>query len=288
LGFSYRTLSGKSRLIDLLQHMTQTLPKPQKTRKFKTVRTITALILREMGTTYGRSPGGYIWAILEPVGAITLFTVVISLGLKLKSPSIGTSFMLFYATGFLPFAIYGQTANKIAKSLKYSRQLLKYPGVRFTDTIIARFLLNILTQLMVVYVIMSGIRYAFDVGAILNMPAILLSLTMAAFFGLGVGLVNCFLSGVFPVWEQIWSIITRPLFLLSTVIYTFEEVPWQYQDVVWYNPLVHIIGMMRRGFYPIYDAAYASPVYVFGVSLVCIFFGLLLLSRWYRRILVRA
>ena len=31
--------------------------------RFATLRTITALILREMATTYGRSPGGYVWAI---------------------------------------------------------------------------------------------------------------------------------------------------------------------------------------------------------------------------------
>ena len=36
-------------------------------RRFASFRAIGALILREMATSYGRSPGGYIWAILEPV-----------------------------------------------------------------------------------------------------------------------------------------------------------------------------------------------------------------------------
>jgi capsular polysaccharide transport system permease protein len=34
------------------------------------MRTIVALIMREMATSYGRSPGGYIWAIAEPVAGI--------------------------------------------------------------------------------------------------------------------------------------------------------------------------------------------------------------------------
>ena len=30
-----------------------------------------------MGTTYGRSPGGYLWAILEPVAGIALLSTMI-------------------------------------------------------------------------------------------------------------------------------------------------------------------------------------------------------------------
>ena len=40
------------------------------------LRVVFALIIREMSTTYGRSAGGYIWAILEPVGAIALMSLV--------------------------------------------------------------------------------------------------------------------------------------------------------------------------------------------------------------------
>jgi len=258
---------------------------PLQARRFKTPRTISALILREMETTYGRSPGGYLWAVLEPLGAITLFTVVIALGLKLRSPSIGNNFMLFYATGFLPLAFWGQTANKTAKALKFSRQLLRYPGVRYTDAIIARFLLNFLNNILVYYILFTGIHIAFSLDTHLDVGAILTSFFMAAFLGLGIGSINCFLFSYFPVWDQFWTILTRPLFILSTVIYTFEEIPWRYQDVLWYNPIVHIIGLMRRGFYPTYDAPYVSVSYVFGISLVTLVAGLILLKRYHREIL---
>ena len=43
-------------------------PQPQlRPPRVQTFRTISALIMREMQTTYGRSPGGYLWAVLEPV-----------------------------------------------------------------------------------------------------------------------------------------------------------------------------------------------------------------------------
>ncbi|MEL6475009.1 MAG: sugar ABC transporter permease, partial [Pseudomonadota bacterium] len=33
-------------------------------RRFASLRSIIALMLREMATSYGRSPGGYLWAVL--------------------------------------------------------------------------------------------------------------------------------------------------------------------------------------------------------------------------------
>ena len=44
------------------------------TRRFATPRTILALMLREMSARYGRSPGGYLWALLEPLGAILILS----------------------------------------------------------------------------------------------------------------------------------------------------------------------------------------------------------------------
>lgn len=267
--------------------MDQSIPKALPAKRFKGPRTVLALVLREMETSYGRSPGGYLWAILEPVGAITLFTLVIALGLRLKNPSIGNNFMLFYATGFLPYTFFMQTNMRVAKCLRYSRQLLKYPRVTFVDAIIARFIVYVITHLMVFYVLMTGIHVAFGLPVLLDIQAIALALTLAATLGLGVGCLNCFLMSFFPIWENIWAIMTRPLLLLSTVIYTYEEIPWQFQDVIWYNPLVQIIGLMRRGFYPTYEANYASVVYVFAVALAPMALGMVLLYRWNRVLMNR-
>lgn len=254
-----------------------------KARKLNTPRTIFALVLREMVTTYGRTPGGYIWALIEPVAAIALLSVVFSLAFR--SPSIGTSFPLFYATGYLPFTIYLDINGKITSFVGFSRPLLKYPRVTFTDAIAARFITNILTHIAVFYVLMTGIIMTLDTQLILDIPAIIVSLAMASILGLGAGVFNSFLFPAFPIWETLWSILTRPLFIASGILYTFEQVPAIYREFLWYNPLVHIIGLMRRGFYSTYDATYVSVPYVFGLSLVFLLFGLVFLRKYHREIL---
>ncbi|PIE16833.1 MAG: sugar ABC transporter permease [Rhodobacterales bacterium] len=253
-------------------------------RKFKSLRTITALMLREMTTTYGRSPGGYVWAILEPVGAVAMVTLVFSLGLRLRSPSLGVSFVLFYATGMLAFLMYQRIQVPVTKAITFSRPLLFYPGVTYIDTIAARFALNFLTQLTAFGITMAGILALFDTRAVLDLPPILTALAMAAALGLSIGTLNAFLMPVYPLWKSLWGIVTAPLFFVSTIFYTYEDLPEFGRSILWYNPLVHVVAVMRRGFYPGYDAVWVSYVYVFGVSLALFFMGIVLLGRYHRKI----
>lgn len=255
------------------------LPKPQQPRQAQTLRTVSALMLREMSTTYGRSALGYLWAILEPVAGIILLTFVFSLAMR--SPPMGTNFPLFYASGMLPFLAYMSVSQKISQSLKFSRQLLFYPSVTFVDAIIARFLLNGITEILVTTVVLGCILWFYDVDVILTPSALSLGFAMAFVLALGIGTLNCFLLTAFPIWERMWAVLNRPLFIISCIFFIFDDVPQPYQDYLWWNPLVHIVGMMRSGIYVTYEASYVSPLYVFLIGLLTAATGLLLLRRYY-------
>jgi capsular polysaccharide transport system permease protein len=85
---------------------------------------------------------------------------------------------------------------------------------------------------------------------------------------------------MFPIWERAWAILNRPLVIVSCVLFTLDNVPQPFQDYLWWNPLVQIVGQVRSGIYPTYDASYVSPLYVFGVSGALLAAGLLLLDRY--------
>lgn len=256
------------------------LPAPP--RRTSTFRTVTALLLREMSTTYGRSALGYLWAILEPVGGIALMTFIFSYAFH--SPAIGTNFPLFFASGVLPFMAYMDISQKIAVALRFSRALLFYPGVTYLDAILARFLMAAMTQVMIAVLVLSGIIVTFDLRVILDLPALALGFVMAFSLALGIGTLNCYLLSTYPIWERAWAILNRPLFIISCIFFVFDTVPQPYRDWLWWNPLVHLIGHVRRGVYATYEAAYVSPLYVFSVSLVTFALGLLLLRRHHREI----
>lgn len=252
-------------------------------RRFRAGRTISALILREMASRYGRSPGGYLWALLEPIGMIVLLSL--GFALLVKSPPMGSSFLLFFGTGFVPFNLYITVSNPISRTLGYSAALLNYPVIRWIDAVIARFLLNSLTGIMVSYLILTLIVATLDTPVLLDIKPILGAMSLATLLAFGIGVLNCALMGLIGVWERFWAILTRPLFLASGVLLRYEDLPESVQNILWYNPLMHIIGHMRAGFYPNYEATYFSASYVIFISLITLFFGVLLLRRYYRQIL---
>ena len=244
-------------------------------------------MLREMSTTYGRSAGGYLWALGEPILGIALMTLVLQSGLAVRNPALGTNFPIFYATGILPFLLYQRTAAKLGTAITFSRALLRYPAVTFMDAILARFILSLVTQVLIFYIVAGGILIIWETRTAIDLPDVLLSLSMAGALALGIGMLTCFLFPMYPVTASIWSILTFPLFLISGIVFLYDNMPQVAQDILWYNPLIHVTAASRAGFYPTYDPVFVSPLYVFGISGLTGVLGLILLQRNYRLILER-
>lgn len=252
-------------------------------RRFAGLRTVGALILREMTTTYGRSPGGYVWAILEPAAGTLLLSAVFAA--FISTPPLGTSFALFYASGLVPFTVFMGINGAVAQAVNFSRPLLVYPSVTWLDAIIARFTLHFLTDLMVAYILFTGILLAFPSDLILDITTIAVALGLAAVLGLSIGILNCFLFTRFPLWQRGWSILTRPLILVSGVIMLHDNIPQPWRDYIWWNPVVHVVGLARQGFYFSYEANYVSISYVLIVSGGLALTGLVFLGRYHRDLL---
>ncbi|WP_081979716.1 ABC transporter permease [Pseudooceanicola atlanticus] len=249
------------------------------------VRVIMALMLREMTATYGRSPGGYIWAILEPVLGIAFISYIFSLGFR--TPRLGTNFPIFFATGMLPYQMTLQLSNNAAGAINYSRSLLAYPRVTYFDAIAARILLAVLTNMLVSTIVFFGITLAWDTRTVFEIDRAIMTVLMVVSFGVSLGLLNSVPITMFPLYRSAWSILTRPLLFLSGVIFLYESMPRIAQNILWYNPLQHITGELRGAFYLQYEAKYVSPLYVFSVSIILAVSGLVLLHRYHRDMLER-
>lgn len=254
-------------------------------KRFTTTRNILALMLREMSTRYGRTPGGYIWAVVEPVAAIMFLSLGFSL--LLRSPSLGTSFILFYSSGYLILHMYNNICTPVARAITFSKSLLRYPAVNWMDAILARLILNMLTNVAITIMLFTVIVATIDVSVVFNLPPMIEAFVLAIVLGFGLGCLNCCLFGLFPAWEVVWNIVTRPLFIASGVIFIYEDIPRFAQDILWYNPLFHLTGLIRSGIYPTYSPDYISVTYVLSFGMTACAIGLLLTRRYNRVILMR-
>lgn len=245
--------------------------------RFQRLRVLFALMVREMQTDFGRSWGGYFWAIAEPLGGILLLSL--AFGLAIRTPPLGSSFMLFYASGYIPYNAYRVVSSAVTSSVRSNRGLLSHPVVGVVDAVLSKFLLSTLTMGVVAVILYAVILATLDQPVEMDLGTVTLAYFLAALVGLGVGAMNCVLFGFFPTWRSVWKILSRPKFIASGVLFLYEAVPAGFQDVLWYNPLAHVIGLTRAGVYGGYHPGYVSIPYVVGVSLVLFAIGLYLLRR---------
>lgn len=248
----------------------------QATGTLAPARVLFALLMREMATRFGRSAAGYLWAFVEPVAFIALLSLAFAQ--IAHSPPVGHSFALFYATGYIAFSFYNDIASLTGRAVSVNRPLLSYPAVTPLDTVLARFVLQVLTGLTVAGTVFAGILMAFGDPVQIRPAPLIASLALAAFLGLGVGLLNVSLFALSRGWEVVYGVLARPLVFVSCVFYSFESLPQVARDVLWWNPIVHLVGLMRTGFYPVYDGAYVSGLYVGSLALGLAVLGLGLMT----------
>lgn len=243
------------------------------------MRTLNALLVRDFNTAYGRSPLGVAWAIAEPVIGIVLLTAVFS---QISSvPPMGTSYPVFYATGYLPFLLFTSVQGRVMSAPKQSSQLLSHASLSVIDVIAARALLQSIVMGAVTLIVYAGVWVFCDPQETPDVGGLILAGAAACSLGVAIGVLNSGLASFFPPWEKAWGVITRPLFLISGVFYPFSAMPPSLQNALWWNPILHLVGANREAVYAGYDASYVSPTYVMAVVMgsACVGLALLLTAR---------
>lgn len=253
-------------------------PQEPRNRSFRTLRVVAALILRETGSRETRTSLGFLWTMIDPIATVAVLSFAFSL--VMKNPRLGTNFELYYVTGVVPYHMYSQVASRVAGSIRFSRSLLGFPAVTVIDALLARFFLNVFINVLVFIFLIIGIIWYYQVRVNPDFSAILLSLTMAAALGLGIGTLNSVLFLASPTYESLWGIITRPMALISGVLFLITDLPDYIFKYLKWNPIAMVLGEMRHAFYPSYDNSYILPGYVFLISAVCFVLGLIGLHRY--------
>ncbi|CVI20643.1 ABC-type polysaccharide/polyol phosphate export system protein, permease component [Agrobacterium fabacearum CFBP 5771] len=241
------------------------------------IRVVGALLVREMSTRFGSKPGGYVWAIIDPAGHIAFMSLIFMA--ITHTPALGKSFPLFFATGYLAFQFYAAMAGFLNGAIKANRTLLSYPNVAPIDTIVARYILQAGTTSVVSFCVLGVILLTMDQPVYLNWPAIIEAAFAATVLGLGIGIFNNVATLRFPLYEQVFNIINRPMFLISGVFFLPDALPVPIRDIVLLNPLVHVVMLFRKGFYPEYRAEMMNMTYLYSFALTILFMGLLLFTR---------
>ncbi len=242
---------------------------------------IHALVLRETRTRFGEHQLGYLWALIEPLLWIGSFWGLYTFGGRPAPHNLEV--VGFLATGVLTYEIFDSNVSRIGEAINGNKPLLFYPPVQPLDLVIARASLETGTLTAVFCVIMGGTALLRgEMPHIDSLLRVMLGLGLAAGLGGTLGLFFCMLGGLSNVVDRLRGPLLRPLFWISALFYTLDDVPSDVRELMLYNPVVHVVETVRDGWFPEYNSQYADPLYVIWYILA---FGLvgLLLERVVRR-----
>ena len=260
-------------------------PQQPRNRRFKFLRVMTALMMREIASTDSRTSLGFLWQVIDPIAGIALLTLFFSI--ISRNPPLGTNFPLYYVTGVLPFNVFNTVTNKVSASVKFSKPLLEFPSVNIIDAIMARFVLNFVIQCTIFIIATWAIITVWHLRVIIDIPLAIESMCLAGLLGLGVGTFNSVLFVAYPFYENTYGVITRPLFLASGIFFDISMMPDWVQSWEAWNPTQMPVALMRAAFYPGANTSLASPFYVIMFSLIAGTLGLTTLRRFFRDALER-
>lgn len=223
---------------------------------------LNALVLRETRTRFGSQQLGYLWAFIEPILWITSFSFMFAV--VGREPPLDMSMVGFVATGLIPFQIFREATGRAMTAVDANKSLLFYPQVRPLDLVLARTWLEAATMITVLTVLLSFDAIVLGMAPPADPLRMLLGLSLAAGLGSGLGLCLGSIAVYTPTIERLVSPILRPLFWVSGIFFTANGLPGQVREIMLYNPVLHIIELMRDGLSAHYAAIYARPAYVFA------------------------
>lgn len=235
-------------------------------------RVLLALMLREARTRYGRTKAGYLWALLEPLLHIALFSVLFIY--RWAAIPLGNSAILFLATGFLTFLGFRNVMNRTGGGYGSNEALLSFPIVRVMDVFVGRALLELATWLLVTFLVFGGLI----LSGVAPLPHAVLKMLQAivALFGMAFG-AGLFIGIVAEFWPSLRSLLSLPLRLLyftSAVFYLPDRLPPAIRDILVWNPVLHAITLFREGYYRGYESHLLDVGYLYSWAIGCVLCGL--------------
>jgi lipopolysaccharide transport system permease protein len=200
------------------------------------------LTKREIQVRYKQTVLGALWAIIQPVLTMVVFTLFF--GRLAKMPSDGIPYPIFVYAGLLPWTYFANALSNSGNSLVGSANLISkvyFPRIIIPGSASLAGLLDFFVAMVVLFVMMA--YYDFVPGVEILLFPFLIGLTFLC--AVGVGLWFSALNVqyrdiryVIPFLIQLWMFV-------SPVIYPVSLVPQNYQWVLALNPMGGVIRAYR-------------------------------------------
>jgi capsular polysaccharide transport system permease protein len=236
---------------------------------------IYALLLRELASRFGKSRGGFLWVLVEPIAHLVVPILIFGFLRNRLMP--GVEYPVFLVYGFLPFLLFKAICLQVVDGVNTALGLLSYRQVLLMDVFVSKALAHCVVQTVVFIIVLSGLGLlGFDVlpGRPVELAGVL-ALTAVLAFGLGV--VFAALTSLIPDTRPVIHVMFMPLYFVSGILFPVTRFPDEWVRWMAINPVLHVVELSRTmavdGYVPM---KYMSLTYPLALALVATLLGLML------------
>ncbi len=217
------------------------------------------LIWRDIKIRYRQTLLGGLWAVLQPLIAMLIFTFVFNRLAGVKSD--GPPYPLFAFAGLTPWMFFSNSVSQSSNSLVGNQQLVSkvyFPRIFIPLGAVGALLLDLVFSLALLGVLMLHYHWPLTL-TVLELPVFILG---AVLFASGAGLILSALNVSFRDIKYAVPFLIQMGIFVTPVIYPIRYVPGRWQLVMGLNPMAGVVIGFRHAL-----LGSAAPWSLMGTSL---------------------
>jgi lipopolysaccharide transport system permease protein len=203
------------------------------------------LTMRDIRVRYKQTVLGSAWAILRPVTAMLIFSVVF--GRLAKMPSDGIPYPIFVYAALLPWTFFATAVSTSGQSLVGATHLVSkvyFPRLIIPLSSIGAGLIDLLisTGILLLMMLWYGVGWGPN---LLAAPLLMLAVVFAA---LGIGTLLSALTVAYRDFTHVTPFMVQIWMYATPVIFPVSLVPEQWRWVMFLNPMAGMVEGFRSAF----------------------------------------
>lgn len=236
---------------------------------------IYALLLRELSSRFGKSRGGFIWVLIEPLAHLLL--PVFIRGFIRQGLMPGVELPIFLVYGILPFLLFKAICLQIVDGVNAAQGLLSYRQVLLMDVFVAKAMALFVIQAIVFVIVLTGLGmlgfhvlppHPLELGGVLVLTVVL---------AFGLGLLLSAIASLVPDARPVIHVMFMPLYFVSGILFPVSRFPDEWVQWMAINPVLHLVELSRITAVEHYEATkFLSLEYPVALALTATVIGLML------------
>lgn len=241
---------------------------------------ILSCVKREFQQRYRKSLLGSLWAVLEPLAMIFVYTVIFSQIMKAKLPNIDSTFAysIYLCAGVFTWNLFAEIVQNSCNIFLANANTLKkveFPKICLPAIVALNAMINfgIVFALYLVSLVIIGY---FPGVELLYIPVLLaVIIAFSASLGLFLGVFNVFFRDV----GHMLGVVMQFWFWFTPVVYTYTIIPEAIQPFLFLNPVYPVIN----GFQKVFVEHQSPDFFWLGYSVILTLIIMVLALRIYRK-----